>query len=362
MFETKKILDFNEKIKQLRLVISQKGFSGLWISSVVNFAWLTGGRAFVNIADESASGRILITQNDVYLVATNNEVPRLIDEELYGFNLKIIEYPWYTAFKDEFLKFEKINNPLISDKELEPEISILRKRLSNREVELTKLLGKKSAEIVESCCKNVNVGDKECEIAGRLSNAFWAAGMEPLVLNIAADERAFKYRHPIPTDNKLKEHLAISICSKKWGLNVTLTRVVHFGSLSDDLRKKHDAAVKIDAFAISESIPGVRVNTIFSKILEMYKEVGFSSEWKMHPIGGLIGYKPREYNAAEESDDLLEINQAFSWNPTIAGTKSEDTIVINEKGNEIITHTDNYPFIEVKVKGKIIKRPDILVR
>lgn len=362
MFETEKVQDFNEKIKQLRFLISQKGFLGLWISSVVNFAWLTSGRAFVNIADEAASGRILITQKDVYLVATNNEVPRLTDEELYGLNLKIIEYPWYSALKDEFLKTEKINNPLISDRELEPEISILRKRLSNREVQLIKLLGKKSAEIVEYCCKNVNVDDKECEIAGRLSNSFWAAGMEPLVMNIAADERAFKYRHPIPTDNKLKEHLAISICSKKWGLDVTLSRIVHFGSLSDDLRKKHDAAVKIDAFAISETLSGVRVNTIFNKMLEMYKEVGFSSEWKMHPVGGLIGYKPREYNAAEESDYLLEVNQAFSWNPTIAGTKSEDTIVINEKGNEIITGTDSYPFIDVKIGDKIIKRPDILVR
>ncbi|MDT8304742.1 MAG: hypothetical protein RRC07_02300 [Anaerolineae bacterium] len=36
------------------------------------------------------------------------------------------------------------------------------------------------------------------------------------------------------------------------------------------------------------------------------------------------------------------MGQVFAWNPSIAGTKSEDTILAGESGNEILTAMDGW--------------------
>ena len=355
--------DFEHKLLRLRGLMADKGIASLAISSVVNFAWLTGGgRAFVNLANENACGKILVTLTDAFLLTTNNEVNRLQTEELQDFDLPTIVYPWYEALDNGRLLEAGFTLPLTTDRELEPEISILRSLLTNRETGLIRQLGLESAKVVESACREISIGDKECEIAGRISNGFWRAGMEPLVLNIAVDERAFTVRHPIPTTKALREHLAISVCVKKWGLNVTFTRIVHFDSLPEELRRKHLAAVQIEAQAIALTRPGASVLTIYDKMLQTYQATGFADEWRQHPIGGLIGYQPREYDVKPGIPQTLLANQAFVWNPTIAGTKSEDTLLIGADWTDIITQTGNFPSLDVKVDGQLIQRPDILIR
>jgi len=60
--------------------------------------------------------------------------------------------------------------------------------------------------------------------------------------------------------------------------------------------------------------------------------------------------------ATPTATERIEGNQAFAWNPSIAGTKSEDTILLSDKGTEIISQVGDWPCTEVDG----IKRPDIL--
>jgi hypothetical protein len=73
----------------------------------------------------------------------------------------------------------------------------------------------------------------------------------------------------------------------------------------------------------------------------------------------LIGYIGRERLATPGDRTLLQANHALAWNPSIVGAKSEDTILINDAGFEVITAGD-YPTIEVSVAGERIQRPGIL--
>jgi antitoxin VapB len=52
--------------------------------------------------------------------------------------------------------------------------------------------------------------------------------------------------------------------------------------------------------------------------------------------------------------------QAYAWNPSITGTKSEDTMLVGDDGNEVITAMPGWPTIELKLDGKTIQRPAIL--
>ena len=150
--------------------------------------------------------------------------------------------------------------------------------------------------------------------------------------------------------------------ARRGGLIVSVTRLVHFGELPDDLRKRHHAVQTVDAAAILGTRQGRGVRNVFSDIRSTYTDQGFPDEWKLHHQGGLTGYLPREYIATPTDHHAVELNQAFAWNPSIAGTKSEDTILVTEFGPEVLSATPDWPTREVIIADRAVQRPEILVR
>jgi Xaa-Pro aminopeptidase len=176
----------------------------------------------------------------------------------------------------------------------------------------------------------------------------------------AADDRISNFRHPIPTEKRVEKYLMVSICARKWGLIVSLTRFVHFGKLPKELREKYEANVFIDCTLMAHSRPGVPAREVLQKGIEAYKEKGYPEEWKLHHQGGSIGYAGRDYRVHFKTPDIIQENQAFTWNPSITGTKSEDTILATLKGPEMITRPILYPTLSLSVAGISFIRPDVL--
>jgi hypothetical protein len=58
--------------------------------------------------------------------------------------------------------------------------------------------------------------------------------------------------------------------------------------------------------------------------------------------------------------EVVEPGQAFAWNPSITGVKSEDTILVGKEKNEVITATGDWPTIPVEIDARVIHRPVIL--
>ena len=69
---------------------------------------------------------------------------------------------------------------------------------------------------------------------------------------------------------------------------------------------------------------------------------------------------PRDYRVSFKTPDVIQEHQGFAWNPSITGTKSEDTILATKKGPEMITHPILYPTISLTVGGVSFTRPAIL--
>ncbi len=146
------------------------------------------------------------------------------------------------------------------------------------------------------------------------------------------------------------------VCARRWGLIASATRLVHLGKISEELRRKADACAVVDAAFIRATRRGSTLGDVIQAGLRAYAAQGFADEWKLHHQGGLAGYQPREVVATPKSSERIEGVQAFAWNPSITGTKSEDTVLLTDNGIEIITQVAEWPQIEVEG----IKRPDIL--
>jgi antitoxin VapB len=179
---------------------------------------------------------------------------------------------------------------------------------------------------------------------------------------IAADERISKYRHPVPTDKKIDRYVMLVTGARRWGLVTSMSRLVHFGKLPDELKEKHKACVYVDTAFIHATRPGNSVSAIFNKGVEAYAEAGYPQEWTFHHQGGPTGYKGRDYRGTPNVQGVVQPNQAYAWNPSISGTKSEDTIIAMPEKTEVISEIPGWPMVEVTVDGTSYRRPDILVR
>jgi hypothetical protein len=55
----------------------------------------------------------------------------------------------------------------------------------------------------------------------------------------------------------------------------------------------------------------------------------------------------------------VQDQQAFAWNPSITGTKIEDTALVTGDRIELITTTPDWPGIPMQVRGDVLEAADV---
>ena len=203
-------------------------------------------------------------------------------------------------------------------------------------------------------------GLSEEQIAGLLAREAWARGIEPIVNLVGTDDRIFQYRHPVPTGKRLQNYAMLRLSGRKWGLVCSLTRFIHFGRVPDELRNKGRAVAQVDAHFIAATRPGVKLSDIFREAMGCYQLYGYLGEWQLHHQGGPVGYEPLEAVATPDTPDSVSLGQAYAWSPSISGVQSQDTILVGQDHNEILTAIPHWPVIKVTLRGQTIERPLIL--
>lgn len=357
-----------EKERRVRQLLSSKGLKALFLKRQANFSWMTcGGLNLVGIATEVGAASLLITDTAKYLVANNIESPRMIHEEgLEKLGFSVQTYPWQEDREAAIVRELTEGGPLGSDIPfpnavvMPEEIAGLRYSLTPAEVVRYRWLGAKTAAAVEKTLSEARPGEKESEVVGRLSQELWKDRIDPVGLMAAADDRIERYRHPIPTEQRSKRFLMLSVNARKGGLIVCLTRFVYFGKAPQALRERYEANVFVDCTFMVHTRPGALARDVFQEGLDAYRERGFPDEWKLHHQGGSIGYQNRDYRVDPGTREVIQENQGFCWNPSLTGTKSEDTILATTQGPEMITGPIAYPTLKMEVGGTPFIRPAIL--
>ncbi len=358
--------EFDRKQKQIQDLLVEHKADALLLQRASSFAWATcGASSYINTASTEGLASLLITADDRYLITTNIEATRLDKEEgLVQQGWELQAAPWYETV-DTVGKLVKggklaVDGPHPGAVDLSAQVSALRTSLGAEEVARFRILGKLCAAAMDEAIRKVRPGMSEFEIAGLLAGAAESRGVQAIVNLVATDERIYQYRHPLPTEKTMDRYAMIVLCGRRWGLVCSITRLVHFGRIEDELLRKQEAVASVDAVFINSTRPGAKLGDVFSKAVATYEKFGFGDEWRLHHQGGPAAYEPREWIATLASTDLVITNQAYAWNPSITGTKSEDTILVGEDGNEVLTVIDGWPNYAIQAAGKEINRPVIL--
>ncbi len=358
--------EFELKIRKIQDLMERHKTNALLLQQASNFAWATcGASSYVNMAATNGASSLLLTPSNHYVITDNIEAARLRQEEhLEDQGWEFYITPWYETNQAVDRLTRSLNlgtdHPHPGAADLSAEFPRLRAALTLEEGERFRKLTKLCAEAMDQAIRSVHPGMTEYQIAGIMSNETQSRGVQPIVNLIGADERIFRFRHPLPTSKQLDRYAMLVLCGRKWGLVCSITRLIYFGHLPDELHLKAEAVAHVDAQFIISTRPGRKLQDIFREVAQTYNEQNFADEWQLHHQGGPAGYEPREFLVTPSSEDIVSVGQAFAWNPSITGVKSEDTILVGMDKNEVLTCIPGWPTVKVQLSGQEIERPAIL--
>jgi Xaa-Pro dipeptidase len=351
--------DLLSKIEKLKNLYRTKEKSAILLGFQNNISWLLRGRTFVNIAAVKGVAEIVVNADGLFVICNNVEAKRLAEEE-FPSGITILSYDWFLPVERDKIIAELTANNYISDSDCENELRNLRIIMTENEQETYILLGKDCAEAMQKTCFSVKQEMSELQISGILAANCIEAGIEPIVNLVAADERIFLHRHPLPTVKTLKNYAMLVLCGRRFGQVISITRFISFGEPSAEIIKKRDAVQNLDALLFIETRPNAVIGDIFAKLVKGYEHEGYADEWKLHHQGGLTGYDSREVKANFETGLIVKAGQVYAWNPSITGYKSEDTFLVGETENLILTETDKFPHRKFTFNGIEFEKADIL--
>jgi len=357
-------------------MLAANKLGGVLISSQPNFSWLTaGGTNAVDLSREAGNGALLV-RNDArrFVLANRIEMPRLLREELAPEEFEPIEFPWeeekaspefLPALALTLLGKEKAlacdTGPEPGSVTVEADVARCRYQLTSSEVERFRSLASDAAEAIGNLARNLTPGETEREVARRVANALAAHNIRAVVNLVAADDRIQQYRHPVPTDQPWEKIIMIVVCAQRGGLIASLTRIVSSAAIPDELRRRTLAAAKVNAQLLSATQPNASGADLYRLAARTYAEAGFKNEERLHHQGGAAGYRTRDWVAHPACTERVQANQAFAWNPSVTGTKVEETCIAFADGVEVLTSTADWPQVAVRVHGQEYLSPDILL-
>ncbi|HPZ15111.1 MAG TPA: aminopeptidase P family N-terminal domain-containing protein [Sphaerochaeta sp.] len=356
------------KLNRVRTLMETLKLDGVYLKRQDDFSWLScGGQNYLGWGEMGLCG-LLVTADNTYAVTNAIERPRMIDEErLEEMGFAVHSAVWHELdFEARTLKQlvpsgrlgTDFNSPLGTN--IEGEIKTLRLSLTEAEVGRIKEVGYWATLAMEEAAVSLRPGITEIEATKRIAMALYDQGMEFTSLMCAADERLYNYRHAIATENKIRERVQIGGNMRKWGLTVCLTRYVNFVPVTEELRRQYRLNQLIDCTLMEKTVVGRPYNEPLLAAKALYEEHGYADEFDKHHLGGPIGYANRDYRVDPTMLIPVVENQAFCWNPSITGTKSEDTILVTTNGFEFLTRAMLFPKNEVRVGDNTYIRPDIL--
>jgi antitoxin VapB len=368
--------EIEEKTGRLAELMAAQDLGGILLNARHNFAWLTcGGSNGIDKSREAGAGSLFVRRDGRRFVLSNKiEMPRLLEEELNGQDYEPIEFSWEDEKANPAIVVEQARSLLKdhkavgsdlpatgSDRVIESELSRARGGLTQAEVDRYRVLGRDAGEAIGRMAGSLEPGLTEIEIAQRASAALAVSGAHSVVSLVAADGRLAKFRHPVPTESRWEKSVMVVACARRGGLTVSLTRIVCSGAAPDELRRRTEACARVNAQLFAATRPGARGSDLYLVTSRGYAREGFPGEEHLHHQGGATGYRTRDWVAHPQSEDPVQLRQAFAWNPSITGTKTEETCIAFEDHVEVISASPNWPGISVEAAEREYVLPGVLV-
>jgi Xaa-Pro dipeptidase len=360
--------DVEEKHQRVIAFLDALDYEAIVLTRADSIAWFTaGGDVAQDLSSESGSVALFVNRTTRAVLTDNVQSARVFEEELAGLGFQLKERPWH---QDPYRVIGELtrHKRTAADGHI-PGLSFEFEKLKSLRWPMTTLermtlrvLGRTLTLAVEATSRNFMPGETEADVAGHLAHRLIREGVVPVELRVASDDRLARYRQPTFKAAEIQRKATITATGRRLGLCASVTRTVSFGPVDEDFRSSHTVASMVDATCIYFSRPGEPISEVFRRARRIFEKFGHPDEWTLDYAGAIVGHSPREVLLRPDCTTPLQAGTAIRWSPSVGAARSEDTIVIDRRGFEVVTEAQNWPKMEVVVKGYSIPRPAILER
>lgn len=354
----------SQKLQRVRRLLHTQQLDGVWITHHAHVAWLCdGARVHVHTASDAGVVSLFVTPNDAWAITDDIEHARLVDEEGMH-DWEFIRRPWHARPWEPWDRLPRsaavgCDAPHKGLRDVHSALLQQRTPLMSGEEARFETLGAEASAAVFGAVQKLVPNMTEHAIAASVAAAVYGIGAEPVVLLVAGDDRMERVRHPLPTSQVVQRHGMIVVCARRHGLVVSFTRMFAFGVPHPALQRRLTQVATIDACAIAQTRPLTPLTQIWTCIQEAYAQVGHPEAWQGLHQGGPCSYAPRDLFLGPHSPGMVQAHQAFAWNPSIPGAKSEDTLLCTPTGTKLLT-LGPWPTQRVSVGEAHVLRPTLV--
>ncbi|MBT2514596.1 Xaa-Pro peptidase family protein [Arthrobacter sp. ISL-30] len=353
------------QLDSLRQLAARHDAHTVVLRDPLNLSWFTGARWHVPQTLNMSCFDVVVSGlgpnvpgggpgsgsgGDVRIITNVIEAPRLRDVEFAG---RVVDFDAVDWMEDRSARLPSgagvlTDLPGLSDStDAAAELAAIRRVLTAGQQEALAEVCTDLARITGRVVSAIRPGDAEQHIAGSLVAALLDEGIETVALFVGGDERIGAHRHPLATALPVTDRVMVACCGRRNGMVGTITRMASFRPLGGDAQE-YQALLRVEQEFLDASKPGAVLGEVFRRGAEAYGLNGFDpQEWRRHHQGGLTGFNPRELIANPGTDVELSAAMALGWNPSGAGFKVEDTLLVTDNGPRILTTDPDWPMLSV---------------
>jgi Xaa-Pro aminopeptidase len=350
--------ELGQKLSRIRLMMAANNYDAVHLTQLDNVSWVLCGADMVVSLIDAPIAEVVVTSKQVTVIASSIEQPRLEEELPKG--VELIYTPWYDAEAKEKVLSDLLGGKVLSDIPGRgfdtKDFWLLRVPLTIEEIERYRKLSKEASKVFTEGLQLIKPSLTEHQVIGLLAEGLRAKGMQPVVMLAASDDRLERYKHPLPSHNKIEKRFMAVTCVRKHGLITSLTRLVSFGSESSEYKKRYTKLLEVEKTILDYTQHGIIVSEMFRELQAAYAKAGREVAWSEHHQGGPTGYNTRDFIATPTETRMLVDGSAYAWNPSLPGVKVEDTILLLNDKLEVLTEDPRWPLREVG--GRL--RPEVL--
>ncbi|WP_307807357.1 M24 family metallopeptidase [Naasia sp. SYSU D00948] len=315
----------------------------LTTAAAVNW-YLDGARTHVSLAAPPIVAVRVGRHGDVVHL-TGNERDRMLREELPE-DVEVRARDWWLPAPADG----------IAEAAIAAELRAARSALLPTESARFAALGRRAAEALTDALEGATPDMTEAALAARVTGLVASRGMDSLVVLVGGESRS-EHRHPLPTPSPIGRRAMVVLCARRWGLIANLTRWIRFGPATAEEEDSEARILEVEADAFAVTRAGAAVSDALAEIAAAYPRHGFPPvEWTRHHQGGPAGYDGRDPRAVPGLPDVFAPRAHVTWNPSAAGAKVEDTVVI--EGGIVTPLTVDPRWPTTPVRG--VARPSVL--
>ena len=358
--------EVTQRHKLVREFLNREDYSALLIQQPANFAWLTAGGQNQRGGSTGQTGSLFVTPEARVIVCSNSETAQYFESEVSGLGFQLKERPWYeprAVMVSDLCRGRRVASDTGANDTDDVSLMLLGMRLplTSFDTERLRVAGKIVAHAVEATSRSLTRGRTEAEIAGEISHRLMKHGITPERIQILADGRGRRFRYWTYDQSRVYRYCTISVVGRYQGLHVGVARTVSFGDPSDELLSAFEPAALVAATGIFFSQPDWELFEVWNRVQRLYEKSGAAAEWRQADQADVVEYAFGSVPLMPNSEFRLTAGTPVFWHPSVGPALMGDTVLVTNRGTEIITQATDWPIVPISVKGVNIDIPAILV-